>query len=781
MDKIKLITDSLNGPQRNGVEAISGPLLILAGAGSGKTRVLTYRMAQMIATGAAAPEEILCVTFTNKAAREMEARMFKILADLDVPLYANLWISTFHSFCVRILKQHITMLDYKPFFVIYDSSDQLSQIKKSMDILNIDDKIYPAKNFQWRISSAKMMGYGPIELAKSSRNIIDKKAVEVYQVYEVEMKKANALDFDDLLLKTHELFKMYPDLLSKYQEKFKFIMVDEYQDTNRIQYLIVKQLAEGHRNLCVVGDEDQSIYSWRGADITNILNFESDFKEAKVIKLEENYRSTGNIVNAATSVIKNNRVRKDKTLFTSNQPGSPVAIREVGNEYDEARMVAKTIETMINEGHGTYGDYAIFYRTNAQSRVIEEQLRSRTIPYRIIGGIRFYDRMEVKDILSYMKLALNPADDLAFKRIINVPARGIGKTTVEKLEEFAMKEKEPMLAVVNRALEQRLFNAGTSGKIRRFVEIMDVLQGKSSEVQLLEFYQEVLDLTEYAERLKTEKNTEAEARLQNLEELYNAMEQFVRERGSDATIQAFLEELALVSDIDSLKEEVNSVTLMTLHISKGLEFPFVFIVGLEENLFPSGRSQMDSGEEDGVEEERRLAYVGMTRAREKLWMSYAHSRRVWGQEQFNSPSRFLKEIPNDLVEFRSEVISSTPTFGGGFADRHRNSFSNQSKSGAGETSRFRSNAKGGFGTNSSDGDSFQNFPDYESDHDDGNPGKDKPGTSKWQKGMNVRHPTFGTGSIFETEGSGEDQKVSVVFNDRTVKKFVVKYARLERI
>ncbi len=743
MDIFEYITKNLNPPQKDAVETLGGPLLILAGAGSGKTRVLTHRMANMIAMGHCAPDEILCVTFTNKAAKEMEARIYKILADIGVPVRSQLWVSTFHSFCVRILRQHLTLLDYKPHFGIYDSSDTLSQIKKVMKALNINDKMYPPKNFQGRISDAKMLALSPADLHKNNRPIMDPKTLQVYTMYDEEMKRANSLDFDDLLLKTYELFRMYPALLEQYQDKFKFIMVDEYQDTNHIQYLLVQMLAKKHRNLCVVGDEDQSIYSWRGADISNILDFEKDFPEAKVIKLEENYRSSSNIVTAATHVIKNNTQRKDKTLFTSNPDGELIQVREEKNEYDEGRFVAKTIQSMLNQGEGSYNDYAIFYRTNAQSRVLEEQLRTMAIPYRLVGGVRFYERMEVKDMLSYMKLAVNPADDVAFKRVVNVPTRGIGKTTIEKIEEYAIEHKLNLSIATQKVIESRVLNSGTTAKLRRFLDLMEDLQASAGR-QLPNFYHIILDRTEYVTILKKEDTPEAKARIENLEELDNAIAQFAKERGEEGTLQSFLEEMALVSDVDSLDQEQNSVTLMTLHISKGLEFPYVFMVGLEENLFPSNRGTDDQGNED-VEEERRLAYVGMTRAREKLWMSYVRTRRVWGQEHFNPPSRFIKEIPQNLVKFKSAI--DTPRFVSSYG---------------GASSRD---------TSVSDFES-QDFPDYDERSSEG---------GSYSKGMRVRHPTFGVGSVFATEGSGEDLKVSVLFADNTIKKFITKYARLEKV
>lgn len=765
MDVLDFVTKNLNPSQQDAVETVEGPLLILAGAGSGKTRVLTHRMANLIGQGIAAPDEILCVTFTNKAAKEMEHRMYKILSEMGVHINSQLWISTFHSFCVRVLRQHLTLMDYKPFFGIYDSSDSLSQIKKVMTALNINDKIYPAKNFQARISQAKMLGLNPEEFQKSNKRLMDQKTLEVYKTYELEMKKANSLDFDDLLLKTYELFRMYPDVLKMYQEKFRFIMVDEYQDTNHIQYLLVQMLAKAHRNLCVVGDEDQSIYSWRGADISNILDFEKDFREAKVVKLEENYRSSANIVNAATAVIKNNSQRKDKTLFTSNEAGDLIHVQEEKNEYDEARFVAKKIQSMMNEGEGTYNDYAIFYRTNAQSRVLEEQLRTLSIPYRLVGGVRFYERMEIKDVLGYLKLSINPSDDVAFKRVINVPARGIGKTTIEKLEEFAFQNGLSMMAAAAKAVDERLFNAGTGGKIRRFLDLMEELQKNAQSFGLIDFYHIVLDRTEYVLALKKDESPESVARLENLDELDNAMAQFVKERGEESSLTSFLEEMALVNDVDSLDQTQNSVTMMTLHISKGLEYPYVFVVGMEENLFPSARAADSDGEAD-IEEERRLAYVGMTRARQKLWLTYARMRRVWGQEQFNPPSRFIKEIPQELIEFKSaaDLNRFVNRYGSGAYDEDAVLNSKWGSSGSSDRNKSRS----------VDYDA-QSFPDYEGESQYGG------GGNNYSKGMRVRHPTFGVGTVYATEGAGENLKVSVMFTDNTIKKFVVKYARLERV
>lgn len=771
----EFITAQLNPAQRKAVETLDGPLLILAGAGSGKTRVLTHRVAQLIAMGHCSPDEILCVTFTNKAAREMEHRIFKIISEMGVIPHQQLWINTFHSICVRILRDHIHLLEYKRHFTIYDSSDQLSQIKKVMSNLNINDKMFPAKNFQHRISQTKMLGLSPSDIEKKSRGVMDQKTLDVYRNYEAENKKANALDFDDLLLKVYELFRMYPDILELYQTKFRYIMVDEYQDTNHIQYLIVRMLAQKHRNLCVVGDEDQSIYSWRGADIKNILDFEKDFPEAKVVKLEENYRSTASIVNAATAVIKNNSQRKDKTLFTSNPEGEKIHVQEEKTEYDEARFVAKSIQSILNSGEATLSDFAIFYRTNAQSRVLEEQLRGQALAYQIIGGTRFYERMEIKDVLSYLRLSLNPADDVALKRIINVPTRGIGKTTLEKIEELAQQNKLTLYQAVEKSIHAKIFNAGTTSKLRKFIDLMEDLISSQSQFGVQEFYQIVLDRTEYLLNLKKENTPEAEARIQNLEELDNAIAQFLKERSDEASLQTFLEEMALASDIDSLNEQKASVTLMTLHISKGLEFPYVYIVGCEENLFPSLRGVDENGEED-IEEERRLAYVGMTRARKQLWLTHTKLRRVWGQEQMNPMSRFISEIPKQFVKISSSVERTgfmSRFASSSYGDTDEFDTFGQGRSPFGKAGRSERNSLRPQNTFSPDSDfESQGFPEDEDQTSS---------SSSYKKGMRVRHPTFGVGSIYTVEGLGDEQKISVLFMDNTIKKFVVKYARLERL
>lgn len=748
------ITAPLNPPQKLAVETIDGPLLILAGAGSGKTRVLTHRIANIIATGSATPEQILAVTFTNKAAREMEARTEVLLRQLGMATEGRMWISTFHSIGARLLREHIELLDYKPFFGIYDTSDQLSMIKKVIAALGIDDKLYPAKVFASRINAVKTDGYTPNDV-KNRSHLMDPQQLAVFTRYEAEMKRANALDFSDLLIKTHELFRDYPDILDHYRGRFRYIMVDEYQDTNSVQYKIIRMLADGHQNLCVVGDEDQSIYSWRGADIQNILSFEKDFPNATVVKLEENYRSTKTIINAATNVIRNNTQRKDKTLFTNNDDGEPIIVREENNEYDEARYVVNEISRLLRESETSPEDIAVFYRTNAQSRVLEEQFRSRSIPYRIVGGMKFYDRMEVKDILAYLKLILNPVDDVSFKRIINVPARGIGKTTVDRLEQLANEKQLSMIEAASVAVDGREFNAGTTSKLRGFLNLLEGLRTDAHSLSMPELSIAVVDRTEYAKRLKTEDTPEAEARLENLEELQNAISKFTEERGEEGHLQAFLEEMALVSDLDETENaSTKAVTMMTLHISKGLEYPVVFIVGCEEGLFPSGRAT-DSNDPTEIEEERRLCYVGMTRAEQKLVLTHCRMRKVWGQDQMNPPSRFLKELPKEGV-----VVSSSVSARPRFLDRW---------GGGGQAG-----TSAGHPLMKPESFMDQSFPDYDGDVSGGRSQTD------FRKGIRVRHPSYGVGQILQVEGSGEEQKVTVVFADNTVKKFVAKYARLEK-
>ena len=793
---VQTLLNELNPPQREAVEAMTGPLLVLAGAGSGKTRVLTFRVANIILQGEATPGQIFAVTFTNKAAREMCHRIESLLTRMGIPLHEPLWISTFHSSCARILREDIYRLGYQPFFVIYDSGDQLSLLKRICEDMNLNDKVYPPKSFIHQISQAKMLGLTPDKVSGHRFFKMDETTLEVYQNYEIEMKRSNALDFDDLLLKTYELLSQHPDVLAQYRDKFRFILVDEYQDTNHIQYLIVKLLAEGHRNLCVVGDEDQSIYSWRGADIKNILDFEKDFPEAKTVKLEENYRSSQNIVDAATKVISKNTQRKNKVLFTSNEPGSKITVQAENNEYDEARFVVRKIQDLTRDRQYSLNDIAIFYRTNAQSRVLEEQLRSHALAYRVFGSVKFYERKEIKDVICYMRMILNPNDDVAFYRTINTPTRGIGKTTVQEILTMASQHKISAFEAARQVAMQRVVHAGACGKINGFLNLIETLREDLKGSSPSEVYLRILDVTGYAKKLKDENTPEASTRIENLEEFQNAILQFEDEREEEATMQTFLEEMALISDADKADDEMEAVTLMTLHLSKGLEYKNVFMVGLEEGLFPSGRSIDDP---DQLEEERRICYVGMTRARENLFMSYAKSRRVYGQEEFRPVSRFIAEVPKELVSANAAIKRP------GFLDRYAEKYGTQMEPEAGSQSSPHA------GYRSRDAVANKNvFPNYEGDNFSresatqqsysndnfgqqgyANDGYSNEGFSEdsfesaqsknFSRGQRVRHPTFGVGSIFQVEGSGDQQKVSVLFNDRSLKKFMVKHARLERV
>lgn len=773
MDATTLL-DHLNPNQRLAAETTEGPVLILAGAGSGKTRVLTFRMAHIILNGLATPDEILAVTFTNKAAKEMESRVVKLLKDLGVPVFSQPWVSTFHSMCVRILRQNLTHLGYQPGFSIYDSDDQLKMIKDVLRKLNIDEKIHPAKNFASKINHAKTLMLSPSDVSKRADNFFDDKAIQVFETYEQSMKQANALDFSDLLLKTYQIFKEFPNILRSYQEKFRYVHVDEYQDTNKIQYHLIKLLSSAHGNLCVVGDEDQSIYSWRGADINNILDFEKDFS-GQVIKLEKNYRSSGNIVNAANGLISNNVFRKSKTLYTDNPEGDKIVVAELQNEYDEARFIANHVEKFLNSGSSP-NDVAIFYRTNAQSRVIEEQLRLKSIPYKIVGGMKFYERKEIKDIIGYLKVILNPNDDVALKRIINVPTRGLGKTTIEKIENIAIQDSVSFLEAIHTAVKTKIVTAGTLKKLSQFFDLIVKLKSKI-DLPLNDLYLLVLDETGYIQSLKEENTLESKARIENLEELNNAIVQFSKERQGEATLQTFLEEMSLVSDIDSVDDSFNSVTLMTLHISKGLEFPIVFMVGMEEGLFP-GHQKINDADETEMEEERRLCYVGMTRAREKLFMLHSRTRKVWGQDQFHPPSRFLTELPEDYIQRAQSA--PRPKFLDSYAENPFSKYnSNQSSSGY-SNSGSSYNSGGSYkkpisSTKTITRKKADPFPDYEGDITDdiGNSG------GSLRKGVKVKHPTFGIGSIYEIEGAGDTEKVSVLFRDNTIRKFITKYARLE--
>ena len=641
--------NGLNDMQSAAVQYTDGPLLLLAGAGSGKTRVLTHRVAYLIEEKGVAPYNILAITFTNKAAGEMRERVDRIVSFGA----ESVWVSTFHSLCVRILRRHIDNLDYQTNFTIYDSDDQKAVVKECLKKLNMDSKQYPERGIMAEISRAKERFISPAEFDReASGNYRKMQIARVYNEYQAKLKQSNALDFDDLLYKTVELFQFHPEILENYQDRFRYIMVDEYQDTNHIQFLLIKQLAAKHRNLCVVGDDDQSIYKFRGANIYNILNFEEEYPEARVIKLEQNYRSTKNILKAANGVISHNEGRKDKALWTELPEGDKVTFSLFDTEYREAESVVREIAKMHKNEGKTYNYFAILYRTNAQSRIFEEKLLMQNIPYKIIGGQNFYGRREVKDLICYLKVVDNGRDDMAVRRIINVPKRGIGAASLDKIQAYADTYEMGLLDAMFEASNVPGLNRAAA-KVEGFTNlILDFRDLLETGIRLSELYDAILERTGYQDELVAEHTEESEARLENLAELKNKIVQYEQE-SEHPTLSELLEEIALVADVDSLEESEDKVLLMTLHSAKGLEFPCVFLGGMEDRLFPSGMA-LNSDDPDAVEEERRLCYVGITRAKEKLYLSAARQRMMHGTANFNPISRFVKEIPEDVIEKNGE-------------------------------------------------------------------------------------------------------------------------------
>ena len=631
-----MLLDSLNPTQLDAVEHTEGPLLILAGAGSGKTRVLTHRIAHLIDQGLAAPEEILAITFTNKAAREMKDRVALLVG----PDSRRMWVSTFHAFCARILRVHAEKLGYKREFTIYDGADQVRLVKRCIVELGKDPKRFNPRSFQAQISSAKNVLMAPDDFLRNTEGYIAENVAEVYDLYQRRLYENNAMDFDDLIMQTVALLELFPEVRERYQTRFKYIHVDEYQDTNHAQYRLVNILAAAHRNLCVVGDDDQSVYSWRGADIRNILDFERDYPEAKVVKLEQNYRSTQTILDAANAVVANNASRKPKALWTAGEEGERIRVFAASDEYAEARFVVSEVERLMEKG-ASPREIAVFYRTNAQSRALEDVLVREGIPYQVVGGVKFYERAEIKDAMAYLSVISNPDDSVSLERIINVPKRGLGNTSVAKLQDHARKNGITLYDALAEAEAVDL--TGAAKKACKAVR--DLFEGwrvAAMEVPPAELIGAVLDESGYRKELEAEDTIESESRLENLEELINAAREYERSE-PEPTLGGFLQEQALYSEADSLTSEAGRVTLMTLHNAKGLEFEHVFVVGMEEGTFPHARSL----DEHNLEEERRLAYVGITRARETLTLTHAKLRSSWGEREYRMPSRFLSEIPDE--------------------------------------------------------------------------------------------------------------------------------------
>lgn len=638
------LLNGLNPEQQRAVKTTDGPLLLMAGAGSGKTRVLTHRIAYLMVEKQVNPYNILAITFTNKAAREMKERIYSMMGGVA----DEIWVSTFHSMCVRILRRDIDRLGYNRNFTILDTTDQQSVVKTILKEKNLDPKKYDPRAILGAISSAKNELIGPEEFAKNAGGHMDQIVADVYELYQKRLRKNQALDFDDLIMTTIQLFQRVPEVLTFYQRKFQYIHVDEYQDTNRAQYMLVKLMAQRFQNLCVVGDSDQSIYRWRGADIANILSFEKDYPRSEVILLEQNYRSTKRILFAANEVIKNNLNRRDKNLWTENAEGNKIFYYRADSEQSEAQFVAGKIKEAVQSGKRKYSDFAILYRTNAQSRVMEEVLLKSNIEYSIVGGVKFYDRKEIKDTLAYLRLIANPDDDISLTRVINVPKRGVGSSSVDKIANFADMHDMSMFQALG-SIELIGLSPKITKACREFYDLINNYTHMQEYLSVTELVEEVLEKTGYYEMLKAEKSIEAQSRLENLDEFLSVTKNF-EEGNEDKSLIAFLTDLALVADIDKLDEDgkqVDTVVLMTLHSAKGLEFPVVFLLGLEEGVFPHSRSLMEEAE---MEEERRLAYVGITRAEEELFITNAQMRTLFGRTNMNPPSRFIGEIPADLID-----------------------------------------------------------------------------------------------------------------------------------
>ncbi len=730
--------NALNEEQRKAVLATEGPVLIIAGAGSGKTRTLTYRIAYLIKKQIAKPSEILAVTFTNKAAREMKERLKSLLGHQVLPL----WMGTFHSVCARILRTEAEKIGLSRNFTIYDVDDAVRALRKILSSRGLSPQKYNPKVVQSRISRLKNQFILPENLLEQDfEDEYDQIVAEVYQAYQTFLKQNHALDFDDLLIRPIQVFDEYPEIKAKYNNKFQYILVDEYQDTNHAQYLLLKRLVNERKNLCVVGDEDQSIYGWRGADINNILNFNRDFPQALVFKLEENYRSHNNILQAANAVVQNNKARLGKNLWTRKTDGPKIKLIIAEDEADEARKVVEIIHDEMYTHKRSFKDIAILYRTNAQSRALEDQLRRNAIAYTIIGGVKFYERKEIKDVLAYLKVLVNPADSVSLRRIINFPLRGIGETTVNKIERFAEMENITLFEALGRVDEVANISATMGSRVKQFYDMMKKFMELKDQLNAVELASTLVSEAGIMHHYQTEYDQyESESRIENIKELFSTMDQFARERQQekrDSDLAAFLEEVSLLTDIDTWNESSNAVTLMTLHSAKGLEFPVVCITGLEMGLMPLQRSTADLKE---LEEERRLFYVGMTRAMESLYLTYANYRRRYNAGTFNTPSVFLDEIPQELIEYKTRSSVSRGT-----TSRKRRRTERKAKLEA-----------------------YFHYKEHSQERAD-----------EFFVGQKVYHETFGKGQILQLEGNGEKMKITVHFHrDNITKKLIKKFANL---
>ena len=765
------LLDALNEPQRQAVMATDGPLLILAGAGSGKTRVLTHRTAYLIEECGVNPYNIMAITFTNKAAGEMRERIDQMVGYGS----ESIWVCTFHSTCVRILRRYIDRLGFGTNFTIYDSDDQKTLMKDICKRLEIDPKMYKEKMFLSAISSAKDELIDPIEFeTRAAGDYVKRKQAQVYREYQQALKQNNALDFDDLIMKTVELFKLDKEVLASYQDRFRYIMVDEYQDTNTAQFELIRLLALKYQNLCVVGDDDQSIYKFRGANIYNILNFEHHFPDATVIKLEQNYRSTQNILDAANAVIANNQGRKEKRLWTDNGAGDKITFEQLDTAAEEADFVARDIARRVRKGEYQYKDCAILYRTNAQSRLFEERFITANIPYKIFGGVNFYARKEVKDLLAYLKTIDNGQDDLAVRRIINIPKRGIGAASINKVALYAQEQEISFYDALCVA-EQVPGLGKAAAKIRPFVLFIQSMKAKAKLLSVADLLQEVIETTGYVRELEAEGTDEAEARIENIDELISKAVDYAE--GEEApTLNGFLENVALVADIDSFDENSDYVVLMTLHSAKGLEFPNVYLAGLEDGLFPSYMSIMSDNSQAEIEEERRLAYVGITRAKKNLTITSARVRMVRGQTQYGKVSRFVREIPPELLsgkiyepKTKEEPIEQS-TF-----QKARKAFRTVPSYGG---SGYGKEVGEGYGSTFHSSKATKPvYTKVENQRDFGSVG----GALSYQVGDRVRHIKFGDGEVMAIVSGGRDYEVTVDFDKVGTKKMFASFAKLKKI
>ena len=781
------ILKGLNDKQYEAVVNTEGPCLVIAGAGSGKTKVLTHKIAYLMQEKNVAPWNILAITFTNKAANEMKERVANLVGEQA----KDLWMGTFHSICVKILRSHIDKIGFDTSFIIFDTSDQRTLVKRCIKELNLDDKMFTDRSVQSEISNAKNEMLEPDQYALRAKGDFRKEKIAlVYEKYQKSLKDNNAIDFDDIINFTIKILNENPEIKDYYSNKFRYVLVDEYQDTNKAQFNLVKLLAENNGNITVVGDNDQGIYSFRGADISNILNFERDFKGTKIIKLEQNYRCTGNILKIANSVIKNNETKYEKKLWTENEVGNLPKIYLASNEYDEGRFIVEQVEHLRRQEGYKYSDFAVLYRMNTQSRAIEDILRREGIPYKVVGGLKFFERKEIKDIISYLRLIQNPMDNLSLTRIINEPKRGIGKTSLDKIQDLAIENETSMYEVIKNSDQYGLNRVFLNS--REFVNAIEELRSKKDELSISELVKLTLKKTGYTKALEDEKTIEAENRIENLEEFLTVAMEFEKEEVENS-LQNFLEGMTLSSDLDDMDDTEESVTLMTLHSAKGLEFPVVFLVGMEEGIFPGNKS---IGEESALEEERRLCYVGITRAKQNLFLTCSKQRTMFGSTSCNLISRFVKEIPEELLDGAEEV------FGGNNGDefdnmvsRSRNifgrtassdnksfgdsgfswSYGNKKSSTVGSTAS--SISKSAVGSVVSFGRTAESFLSGLANKSD----KKAVDLSQYDEGVKVYHKKFGEGIITKTEPEGDDLKVDINFDKYGHKRLMAKFSNLEVI